>query len=229
MATVIGLWACACSSGTSYSSGGTGGGIDPFGTGATGPGPIITNAGFTSGGKATKGGPGVIGGILQICPEFASGAGGTLVIGLGGKAGVGASAGVGGSSGDGPAGGGSAAASASAGRGGVGIDDSDETLVPCPTEPPIEEEQQACDGPGVCPYVDGTTCRCQACDEGWCWSCNVAELPFGCPRVPPKTGESCAWTGVVCSYGDCDLWDNTIAGCCLGEWRVAVSECSIDR
>lgn len=188
-------------------------------SGGRGGAPSTTVAGKAGAGKVVVAPPG----ILQICPDF--GAGGGVVISFGGSTSVGtagaaaassAGAGMGGAHGlDDPS------------RGGVAVGGSDGTLIPCPSEPPTSEQGQACAGPGVCPYVDGSTCSCQPCADGWCWSCDVAELAFGCPRVPPKDGESCAWTGAVCGYGDCNRWDNTLAGCCLGKWRVLVDECAV--
>lgn len=215
---------CACSSGESYSEGGT---ADPGGLGGSsgsGGSPSIGAGAKTSSGKPPPGR------ISDICPELDTN-GGEVVISSGGStttgtAGAGASSGLG-SAGDGMAG---APSPDGVGQGGVAssaVGGKDgRVVVPCPSEPPVSEQGQACDGPGVCPYVDGSTCSCQACPEGWCWSCDVAELPFGCPRVPPKDKESCPWTGVVCDYGDCDRWDNTLAGCCLGEWRVVVNTCA---
>jgi hypothetical protein len=134
----------------------------------------------------------------------------------------------GGSAGVGNATGGRAAAGAGeapglAGAGGQGGAD---VWIPCPSEPPIDLVSQACPGPGACPYIDGTNCQCEACDDGWCWHCDVADLPFGCPRIPPKNGESCGWTGVTCTYGSCEEWRGfTSAVCCFGEWRATVTSC----
>jgi hypothetical protein len=150
--------------------------------------------------------------MSQLCPDIGAGVGGGIEIAFGGTAGFGAAAGTAAAPGTGGTTGGTAA-------GGAGP-----SLVPCPSEAPIAENHQACEGPGVCPYVDGTSCSCEACDEGWCWRCKVASLPFGCPRVPPVNGESCPWTGALCNYGDGKLFDTTVAGCCLGEWRVVVNE-----
>lgn len=206
----------ACSGGDPYG----GAGLDiPEGSGSGGKGgaPSGTFPGKTGVPRS---------GIVQICPEFA--AGGGLVIGVGGS-----------STPVGPTGAVAASSADAGGMGGAhGLDDpsqggvggSDGTLVPCPSEPPTSEQGQACEGPGICPYADGSTCTCGPCADGWCWSCDVAELPFGCPRVPPEDGQSCAWTGAVCHYGDvdCTRWDNTLAGCCLGKWRVVVDDCARD-
>jgi hypothetical protein len=164
----------------------------------------------------------------MLCPDV-GGFGGTNITLTGGKSGsdaapgvAGTSGGTGATSGVGGAGSEAGGVSSDAGRSG----ESGGTRLSYPSTPPIEEQQRACDAPGVCPYPDGTACRCEACAGGWCWSCSVAELPFGCPRLPPKTGESCPWTGVLCPYDTCGPWNTTsLAGCCLGEWHVSVRPC----
>jgi hypothetical protein len=241
VAAIVGLWVCACSTDPGFTSADGGSGTG-FGSGGQPPGTggvPVAFGGKTGGGKF--GMPSSR--FLDLCPEFGvagvggafgdfAGAAGATNTGMASSGGF-ASGGTLGSAGQGggtsgaaggvPSGGAAGESGGEAGTGGDG------TLVPCPSEPPIALEGQECPGAGVCPYIDGTVCSCEACADGYCWKCRARELPLGCPRVPPTAGTSCPWTGVVCDYGDCTEYDRVFAGCCLGTWRVGITECTTRR
>jgi hypothetical protein len=243
VAAIVGVWVCACASDPGFASSdggaatGFGSGGEPRGTGGV---PAVTFGGKTGGGKV-----GVPSGrFLDLCPESGAGVGvGGAFDSFGGSVGA-ASAGMVSSGGFatggalGSAGQGSETSGAAGGvpsggnagqPGGEAADGGSGTFVPCPSDPPIALQGLECPGAGLCPYIDGTVCACEACADGYCWECRVRELPFGCPRVPPTPGTSCPWTGVTCDYGDCIEFDRVFAGCCLGTWRVSVTECTTRR
>ena len=100
-------------------------------------------------------------------------------------------------------------------------------VVGCPREPSSETEGRSCEQNSSCVYADGSRCDCVSCDSGFCWTCALAPLPLGCPRVVPTAGSVCYWSGATCNYDTCSLGQhqNQEAVCCNGIWSTFANSC----